>query len=258
MKLISARFKAGHFFRKKHQVLLVLALLTGCGGEPPADSAGTEMPVPEGVTVLIELAGEQRQTIVPEELGNLENTSWGRFHVIDAEQNDLFMEVFEKADSSGLLIRAVVPGNMELHGTRDHLIIRTGPSGIPLDTDPYMDSGFMAESLWSNPLVAQETLTELMDFFKPDIVLVRMETSADVNGIVEFWNGRSSTTCLYCPPDWNGFRGFGIFCGEGVVSGTVNGMTLSGFQATVLMTAGLDWQSTGYPAMQPFTRSEME
>lgn len=234
------------------------ALFTGCGGEPPVSTAGTEIPVPEDVTVLIELTGEHRQAIVPEGLDSMENTSWGRFHVIDEEPGNLFLEVFQKADSSGILILAVVPESMELHGTRDHLIIRTGPSGIPTGTDPYMESGFAAESLWTDPLVAQETLTELIEFFKPDIVMVRMETSADIRGIVDFWSTRTSTTCIYCPPDWEGFRGFGVFCGEEVVSGIVHGMTPSGFQATVLMTAGLDWKGTGYPAMQPFTRSEME
>ena len=258
MSVKSARFKAGHFFRKKHQVLLTIPLFIGCGGEPPVSSTGTEMPVPEDVTVLIELTGDHRYEIMPEEFCSLENTSWGRFHVIDEEPGDLFLDVFQRADSSGLLILAVVPESIELHGTRDHLIIRTGPSGIPTGTDPLMDSGFAAESLWSDPLVTQGTLTDLMEFFKPDIVLIRMESSADIPGIVEFWNTRPSTTCIYCPPDWEGFRGFGVFCGEGVTGGTVHGMTPSGFQATVLMTAGLSWKGTGYPAMQPFTRSEME
>jgi len=258
MRVKSARFKTGHFFRKKHHALLVSLIFAGCRGEPDLSRVEPEIPAPDGITVLIELAGENLQTVVPEEFGEVENTSWGRFHVIDQEPFNLFSDVFQASDQRGLLILAVVPEGVELHGTRDHLIIRTGPSGVPTGTEPSMDSGFTAESLWTDPVTAQETLIELIEFFKPDIVLVRLATSESILEIARFWSTRPFVTCIYCSPDWIDYRGFGVFCGKDVAHGVVRGMTPSGFRATVLMVAGLDWRNTGYPAMEPFTRSELE
>lgn len=252
-----ARCNAGHFFRKILPAAFLAGLLTGCGGDP-AEAGSLEFPASEGIPLLVEFCGNGGQPGLPESLDSLENTSWGRFHIFEEEPFDLFPFVFDRADSSGLLIFAVVPESLSLNGARDHLVILTGPSGIPVGTIPEMDPAFTAESLWEDPMVMQETLVELCDFFKPDIILIRMEAPPCINDMVQFWSRMPSTTCFYQPPDWSGNRGWGAICGEGIAGGPIDGMTPADFLATVLMTADLEWYGTGYPSMQVFTQSETE
>ena len=255
--MTSARFKAGHFFRKAALLLSTGFVICACDGEEPGGASAQGIPVFGEVTVLFEMIGAENSTGVPEKLGSLENTSWGRFHSLNESPSDVLLGVFYKADSSGLLILAVLPDSVELHGTRDHLIFRTGLNGAGVVTEPAMGTEFTAESLWTDPVAMQETLKNLIAFFKPDLVLVRMQSPEDIGLIAACWNTADATAGFFSLPDWNGYRGWGAFTGKGVERGVLQGMTPSDFQATVMMSAGLEWRHTGYPAMQAFTKSEI-
>ncbi len=254
----SARLTAGHFFRRALPSAAALTLLgAACGGgEEPAPSLS--LPAMATPAVVIELTGGDPADGLPESLAGVPNTSWGRFHVLDQSRRQVLSEVFHRADSSGLLILAVVPCDTGFTGGRDHLVIRTGEGGIPFATEPDMDPRFTADSLWSDPTVIQETVTGLVDFFKPDLVLMRMDASGNAVELVEFWSMSGSTACIFSPPGNGGYRGWGALTGIGIEPGTLYGMNISGFQATALMLSGLEWRDTGSPVLEAFSSLEEE
>lgn len=252
----SARLTAGHFFRRFLPCSAGLLWASCGGGAEPAPSVS--LPAAENPPVVIELTGGGAAGDLPESLAGVPGTSWGRFHVLDQSRPQVLSEIFHRADSSGLLILAVVPCDTGFTGNRDHLIIRTGEGGMPHATEPDMDPGFTADSLWSDPIVIQQTVTGLMDFFKPDLVLIRMDPLDNAVGLVEFWSRSGHTACIFSPPDSEGYRGWGAVTGEGIQSGTLHGMNMTGLQATALMLIGLEWSDTGSPALEAFSSLEEE
>lgn len=257
MNKISARFTAGHFFRKMNQVLIAVTIISGCGEDRETAAAPVETVASFGSpAVLIEFTGAARMEFMPETLSGMDRTSWGRFHTLDEEPADPFRRVFEMADSTGLLVLAVIPEDFDYPATRDHLIIRTGSDGIPVRTEPEMESAFMADSVWRDPLIRQQTILELMEFFKPDIVFIRAGTPSDVQGIADYWSSAGITAAFYSAPDWNEYRGWGAFTGTGIQQGVIQGMTVDGFLATVILISGLEWTDSGYPAMQAISTRE--
>jgi len=193
---------------------------------------------------------------VPEGFAGMEGTAWGRFQVLDQPPCDPMDEMIRSADEAGMLILAVIPEEMKFLGTRDHLLVRTGPEGLPVRTEPEMGSSFLEDSLWTDPMVRQETVRALADFFKPDIVFISMEAPGDIEAVAAYWRDSGYTAGLYSQPDPSGYRGWAAVTGPGVNSTVIEGMTQRDFVATMMLTAGLRWQDTGYPAMQAFTRTE--
>ncbi len=116
-----------------------------------------------------------------------------------------------------------------------------------------------------NPVIRQETILQLVQFFKPDIILETIPERQSSTSVAEYWseNGirNNITAALYSLPDREtNYRGWGAFTGKGIQMTLIEGMDVQGFAATVRLVAGIKWNSPGggYPAMQAFFTTETE
>ncbi|MCK5786835.1 MAG: hypothetical protein KAH54_09805 [Candidatus Sabulitectum sp.] len=263
----SARHNTGHFF---HTMLLLLALGAGTGCVSSDDTEGQgishDIPATGDITMVIQFAGTATGDSMPEAVVHLPFTAGGRFHPAE-ECHDCFQTVFENADSTGKLMMVIIPETEQFSGSRDHLIISLDPGGIPVAVSPDLDSLFLVDSLWEDPVARQQTVLELAVFFKPEIVLQFIEVPLSSSDVTRFWSDHgaenSITAALFVSPDESipiNSRGWGLFTGKGIRSGTLEGLDMPGFIATVRMISGMDWihGESGYPAMQAFFATESE
>lgn len=257
----SARFKAGHFFRKAIGLPLLLIIAPGCGGsEPPARRGDIALQAGE-TAVLVHFQGMDGAESMPEAVYGLDNTASGRFHVPSDHPGDPLLKLAEAADENGLLLLLVLDQNQTFTGTRDHLIVWTDSTGLPVRVEPETGSELFSDSLWTDPRTRQNTILQLITLFKPDLVLQQSGSSGGIVETIRFWGeaGEESgvTACFYSMPDLTeGRRGWGVFTGRGVTDDIIEGMYPEDFQATIYLLAGLEWQGIGYPALQAFTLSE--
>ncbi|MCK5842961.1 MAG: hypothetical protein KAH31_12375, partial [Candidatus Sabulitectum sp.] len=137
--------------------------------------------------------------------------------------------------------------------------------GIPVEVMPEIDSELLSDSLWRDPVVRQETILQLIHFFKPDMILQMVPNAEASVSVVDYWSENSIennfTVALFSYPDAeNRNRGWGAFTGVGINNRLLEGMDIQGFMATVKLIAGMNWNSPGcgYPAMQAFYATETE
>jgi hypothetical protein len=259
----SARFQAGHFFR----TVMLFCLLwagNGCNGNQIPGNSGSLNPETGEITILIEFPATIPGDEMPEAAAGLPGTSVGRFLAFDGIHDDL-MTTAEKADSSGKLLLLVIPLDVQFSGQRDHLIIWTDSSGMPVRVSPELDPVLLSDSLWENPVERQRTILHLIDFFKPDIVLEFVPEAFSSSEVTSFWSRNAAlnnlTVALFVSPvEERSYRGWGIFTGEGIRSNLLLGMNIQGFFTTVKMISSLNWNDelSEYPAMQAFTIWETE
>lgn len=253
----SARFCAGHFF---HTVLLFLTLWTvaGCNNNRPTRGNALETPETGEITILIQFAETPSKILMPEAVADLPSTAGGRFHHAQADC-DCFRTILEAADNAGKLLIVIIPEGEQFSGSRDHLVIWIDSSGIPAEVSPDLDSDLFADSLWENPVIRQQTIIELTDFFKPDMVFQFIQNQRSSFAVTRFWSEHgtenSTTVAIYVSPAIDAsHRGWGILTGKGIRNGLLEGLDTPGFTATVKLIAGMNWSSDGcgYPAMQAF------
>jgi len=188
MYMNSARFTAGHFFTRTTVILLTVVIAGGCGGRTGS------LPVEDSITgggetiVLIEFPEGFRADRMPEGVLGPDDTAAGRFCSIDdPTDGNLIREFAEAADSSGLLILAVLREGQSFTGTRDHLTIWINEAGAPVRIYPEMETGLFADSLWLDPVIRQSTILELISFFKPDVAVISMTGPERCPEITAFW-----------------------------------------------------------------------
>jgi hypothetical protein len=245
-------------------VPVLLSAVTGCGKH--SVPASMTIPVPETgeVSVLIQFHDATPAVSMPPAT-QLPSTAGGFFLPSENTQFDLFRSIALEADSAGKLLVLVLPEGESFHGSRDHLVIQMDSSGVPAVVEPGIDSEFLRDSLWINPVQRQRTILELIHFLKPDIVLQVVPGTNSSAEILNFWQERTAfeniTVSMYLPPDSKtGYRGWGVFTGRGIENRLLEGMDIKGFASTVRMISGLEWNTPegGYPAMQAFFPREIE
>lgn len=269
MKKQSARFSAGHFF---HGIIIFLLLLivAGCSSEPPTSGADRELTETGAITILIQFPDAGTDDSMPEAVSDLPLTAGGRLHFHAAGHDSTATTtciriIAQEADRTGKLLIMIIPDGEQFSGTRDHLVIWIDSLGIPAKIKPQVDSGLFADSLWRDPVVRQQTILELIHFFKPDMVIQTIPEITSSYAVTRFWSEHgaenNATVALHAPSlTETSFRGWGIFTGKGIRTGLLEGMDLPGFIATVKMISGMDWNNNGqgYPAMQAFYATETE
>ncbi len=203
--------------------------------------------------------------LMPEAVADLMMTAGGRFFASENSESDFFLSIAQELDRSGKLLILVLPEEISFSGLRDHLIIWTDASGIPVRMEPQLNSELLSDSLWENPVLRQQTILELINFFKPDVILQIIPEAQCCADVTEFWSEYGSvnnlTIALYTSPiQESNFRGWGVFTGRGVQSRLLEGMDIQGFFATLRLISGVNWENTGsgYPAMQAFYITETE
>lgn len=260
MNTNSARFTAGHFFSKA-SLFLAAVLLAGSCGRPAPASVRQVLPESGVTTVLIEFPRSILDGM-PEATAHLDLTAAGRFHIPDSDADtDLLQDIALAADSAGLLILAILPEGQVLPASREHLKVWVDENGLPVHSEPTMETSLFEDSLWLDPVVRQGTILQLIDFFKPDLALVCMGSSDKSDEITAFWSehgpAEDITAGLFTMPlKEERFRGWGILTGTGIHSGVLEGMTIMDFKATILMLTGQEWADTGYLVMQAFTTAD--
>ncbi len=257
----SARFTAGHFFRKTIGLPLLLIIAPGCGvSELPARRGDMALQTGE-TTLVMHFQGAEGTESMPEAVFSLENTASGRFHLPSEHPGDPLLKLAEAADQNGLLMLLVLDQYQSFTGTRDHLVVWTDSTGLPVRVEPETDSELFSDSLWADPRTRQNTILQLIALFKPDLVLQQSGSGGGFVEIIGFWSEAGEengvTACFYSMPDFTERRrGWGVFTGHGVADDIIGGMHPEDFQATIYLLAGLEWQEIGYPALQAFTLSE--
>ncbi len=261
----SARCKTGHFFQGAIFFLLILIMIgVGCNGEPASSRRAFQLPESGATTILIQFQDPGTDNTMPEAALGLASTSGGRFHGA-SESIDCFRMIASQADSAGKLLFVIIPEGEPFSGNRDHLVIWIDFRGIPVSVSPDLDSSLLADSLWENPIVRQQTILDLVIFYKPDMVLQMIPDNTGYLDITGFWSEHGAendiSTALFSLPLENArYRGWGIFTGKGVKNNLIEGMDLPGFMATFQMISGMNWNTdeSGYPAMQAFYNTETE
>lgn len=255
----SARLTAGHFFKQTLVLLVLLSLSCNKQGAREEQEAGLAISCEIPILIMVPDAGDFQ----PESVMDKVHTAFGRFYPSLEEQVNPFKDIAAAADSEGMLILAILSSGMEWHGEREHLVIWLDSLGKPVMVQPEMNSELLADSLWTDPLTRQNTIAELIEFTRPDLVMEQLTESSMIEEIVDFWSAKgqieSMTACLYCMPDLDAtYRGWGIFTGSSVTTSSIQGMSLNDFQATFLLLAELDWIETGYPVVSTFLQTESE
>lgn len=254
----SARCKTGHFFHKLLIFSLVVLAGAGCNSEQTPSLETMELPKTGATAILIQFQDISTDGSMPEAAADLASTSCGRIHAIQ-ENINCFRMIAEEADSSGKLLFLIIPEAEHFSGIRDHLVIRINSSGVPVEVSPELDLGLLADSLWDDPIIRQQTILDLVFFFKPDIVLQIVPESRSSLNVTEFWSEHGAysniTVALFALPSEGGrSRGWAIFTGKGIQNGLLEGLDIRGFITTFQMISGLNWNKdvSGYPAMQAF------
>ena len=258
----SARFNAGHFFKQALAVQVFLLLLLSCTDKENtanADSSLIECTCDTPVLIRVPCS----EDFLPEAVEDIENTSFGRFFPASEGSDDPFHRIAAQADSAGMLILAILQEGMEWSGNREHLVIWLDSLGVPVLVQPEMNSSLLADSLWTDPLIRQNTIAELIEFTRPDIVMEELTESSRIEEITAFWSRtgqeKNITACLYCMPDHDKmFRGWGIFTGNCISGIKIQGMAVNDFHASFLLLAELEWIETGYPVLSTFLQMESE
>ncbi|MCD4707966.1 MAG: hypothetical protein K8S62_09535 [Candidatus Sabulitectum sp.] len=259
----SARFHAGHFFRT---VMLSLTLWAAAGCDDNMTTRGNARELTETgeLTVLIQFAGTPFGNSMPEAVADFPSTAGGRFHAAQVDF-DCFHTIIEAADNAGKLLMVIIPEGEQFSGSRDHLVICIDSRGIPAEVSPFLNSDLFTDSLWEDPVVRQQTILDLVAFFKPDMVFQFIQKQRSSPGVTQFWSEHgtenNTTVAIYASPAEDGsYRGWGIFTGKGIRNGLLEGLDVPGFTATVKMISGMDWNNNGhgYPAMQAFYATETE
>ena len=259
-----ARLNAGHFFLTA-MFLLFLGSFNGCGSDNATGNQARTLPETGAVTMVILFSESGSLDSMPEAAADLPSTASGYFYPSDSVEIGLFRSLAIEADSTGKLLMCILPEGEHFAGSRDHLIINTDSSGIPVSVEPGLNSDLLSDSLWRNPVVRQQTILQLVHFFKPDMIFqIASETESSLM-ITEFWSvhgiANDISVALYAYPVTEiRYRGWGAFTGKGIRNGLLEGMDMKGFAATVRMISGMDWCSPdqGYPAMQAFYAAENE
>ncbi len=259
----SARFFAGHFFRTV-VLFLVIGAVAGCDDSRTTQEIARKIPETGELAVLIQFAGTPLENSMPEAVADLPSTAGGRFYPAQTDY-DCFQIILEAADNAGKLLLVIIPEGEQFSGTRDHLVILIDSRGIPVEAGLDLDSDLFGDSLWENPVTRQQTIIELVDFFKPDMVFQFIRDQRSSPGVARFWSEHGSennaTVAMYVPPAKGTlYRGWGIFTGKGIRNGVLEGMDTAGFTAAVRIISGMDWSTDGhgYPAMQAFYATETE
>jgi len=246
-------------------VLLCLLLAgNGCSGHLSPENTGRLVSDTGDIAVLIEFAAPVSRDTMPEAAANLSNTSCGRLHQADQTHSSI-MTIAEQVDSSGKLMMLIIPEAVQFSGERDHLVIWTDSTGVPVLVSPELDQALLSDSLWDDPLERQRTILYLVNFFKPDVVIEFVPESESSFEVTEFWSSNAvlnnMTVALFVPPSEDeSYRGWGAFTGKGILTGILQGMDIQGFFATMQIISKLNWNSgdRGYPAMQAFQVRETE
>lgn len=258
-----ARFNTGHFFLTA--ILVLLLGVSACRSDKSPVVSAITLPETGGIEILIYFPEFSRQDSMPVHAANLPFTASGFFYPSESYSTGHFQTLAGEADAAGKLLFLILPEGELFSGTRDHLMIWINSDGIPLRAMPEIDSELLSDSLWRDPVVRQETILQLVHFFKPDMVLqVVPKTEASIS-IVKYWSENSMennlTVALYVSPTAEDHhRGWGAFTGVGIQNGLLEGMDIQGFMATVKLIAGMNWRGPGYgyPAMQAFYARETE
>ncbi|MCK5034705.1 MAG: hypothetical protein KAS73_02350 [Candidatus Sabulitectum sp.] len=260
----SARFNTGHFFLTA-MVVLFLGISAGCKSDK--SPAAGEMALPEtgDVQLLIQFSEYSPQDSMPASAVNLPYTASGWFYPSESNRTDYFQTMAGEADAAGKLLFLILLEGELFSGTRDHLIIWINSDGIPVEVMPEIDSELLSDSLWRDPVVRQETILQLIHFFKPDMILQMIPNAEASVSVVDYWSENTIennfTAALFSLPDaGNSNRGWGAFAGVGIKNRFLEGMDIQGFMATFKLIAGMNWNSPGcgYPAMQAFYATETE
>ncbi len=259
-----ARFSTGHFFLT---AMLVLLLGTSAGCKSDKSPAAGAMALPEtgDVQMLVQFSEHSPQDPMPGSAVDLPFTASGLFYPSENIRTDYFQTIAGEADATGKLLFLILLEGELFSGTREHLIIWINSDGIPLGTMPEIDSELLSDSLWRDPAVRQETILQMVHFFKPDMILQMVPKAEASMPVVEYWSENSIennfTVALFSLPDAeNDSRGWGAFTGVGIKNRFLEGMDVQGFIATVKLIAGMNWNDPGcgYPAMQAFYATETE
>lgn len=257
MHIQSARFYTGHFFQRTIIFLLIL-IGVGCNGEPMPSRRAFQLPETGATTIVIQFQNPRTDDTMPEAAQGLASTSGGRFHGTSGN-TDCFRMIASEADSVGKLLFLIIPETEHFSGIRDHLVIRINSSGVPVEVSPELDLGLLADSLWDDPIIRQQTILDLVLFFKPDIVLQIVPEYTSSLNVTEFWSEHGAysniTVALFAmPSESERSRGWAIFTGKGIQNGLLEGLDIRGFIATFQMISGMNWNKdgSGYPAMQAF------
>lgn len=260
-----ARYLTGHFL---HMILFltILLLQTGCSSDDGSSGQRQNISLPEtGETAMLIKFAASTDDSMPEAVADLMMTAGGRFFASESSESDFFSGIAQELDRTGNLLILVLPEEASFSGFRDHLVIWTDTAGIPVRMEPQLNSELLSDSLWENPVLRQQTILELVNFFKPDVILQIVPEDQYCAEITEFWSENGSdndlTVALYTPPiPENNFRGWGVFTGRGIRNRLLEGMDIHGFFATVRLISGINWGNpeSGYPAMQAFYTTETE
>ncbi len=259
-----ARVNTGHFFLTTVLVLL-LGASAGCRSDKSHAADAMTLPETGDVQMLIQFSEYSPQDSMPTSAVDLPYTASGLFYPSESNRTDYFLTIAGEADTMGKLLLLILPEGELFSGTRDHLIIWINSDGIPVEVMPEIDSELLSDSLWRDPVVRQQTILQLVHFFKPDIVLQLAPKAETSISIVEYWSRNSIennfTVALYVSPAAEDHvRGWGAFTGVGIQNSLLEGMDIQGFMATVKLIAGMNWNGPGcgYPAMQAFYATETE
>lgn len=260
----SARFNTGHFFLTA-MIVLLLGTSTGCKSDKPPAAGATILPETGDVQILIQFSEYSPQDSMPTSAVDLPFTASGWFYPSESQRTDYFQTIAGEADAAGKLLLLILLEGELFSGTRDHLIIWINSDGIPVEVMPDIDSELLADSLWRDPVVRQETILQLVHFFKPDMILQMIPNAGASVSVTDHWSRHSIennfTVALFSYPDaGKNNRGWGAVTGVGIENRLLEGMDVQGFMATVKLIAGMNWNSPGcgYPAMQAFYATETE
>ncbi|PIE51126.1 hypothetical protein CSA37_13275 [Candidatus Fermentibacteria bacterium] len=260
MKISARLFPAGHFFTALTAV--AIGLISSCTGNEHGFQEQEELITREpAVPMLICMMDTGIATGMPETAAELENAAGGRFVLEDSLHIDPFELTAEMADSAGLLMLFVLPSMMNWQGNREHLTIILDSNGIPESVTPEMNSRLLEDSLWLDPVIRQNTIGELIEFARPDLVIQFLPETERAFDVARYWASPENTihlaTCIFCFPEPERFfRGWGVFTGRNIAEGIISGMSPNDLLATFLMLAGLPWEEIGYPVVSAFNLAE--
>lgn len=259
-----ARFNTGHFFLTAMLVLL-LGISTGCKSDKSPAAGVMTLPETGDIQLLIQFSEYSPQDSMPASAIDLPYTASGRFYPSESNRNDYFQTMAGEADAAGKLLFLILLEGEAFSGTREHLIIWINSDGIPVEVMPEIDPELLSDSLWRDPVARQETILQLILFFKPDMILQMIPNEEASVSVVDYWSRNTIennlTVALFSLPDAEDHnRGWGAFTGVGIENRLLEGMDIQGFMQTVKLIAGMNWNSPGcgYPAMQAFYATETE
>lgn len=230
-------------------LLLSAVFIIGCKNDDPLVNVTTELkyspiiivnfgeltPSPDLPWIITE-GGEHISgaMLMPEELET----------ILSTEQ-----ELIQEAVENDMLLAVISDRYFSHDLSRDHIQIWTDKTGNTVSIPSVLAEEF-DDSLWKNPLEKQKILLDLLNLYKPDLILINPVCSkvTTVLQIADYWTDPEIlshfTVILYSLSDTNEYRGWAVIAGEQINGTTPLGLTASGMFTTIKLLAGLQWENS--------------